>query len=385
MKIDICHIYPITSGTAGTYMDGIYNALKSSFSQMVFVNNYYPFNYGKKWFYKYSDLSSQYYFLKKHNTLRRAIRFVELIVGLIRTYVFIVNNKVKVVNYSLNSDLSIEYLFLSALKKHHIKIVITCHDVLPFGVSLEGITKSKKYAKKKKFFELADFLLIHNENSKSELNRYYGISGNKVISSPFPIMDINIFYKENSLPDKIRNFLSNSSFLVAMVGYFRSEKGLKILIDAWKIFCTTNVNAQLVIAGFFPNKEDLSIISGSNSVCVYEDFLSDSAYAELIKKSNVVVMPYLRGTNSGIPSSIASMGTCVVSSDIEMFKNSPFISECAMFESGNSESLARKLSELYQNRDNINNRIEYECQQNYKNYQALYSKILIKSYKRIVN
>lgn len=50
MNIDICHIYPITSGTAGTYMDGIYNALKSSFSQMVFVNYYYPFTYGKSGF-----------------------------------------------------------------------------------------------------------------------------------------------------------------------------------------------------------------------------------------------------------------------------------------------------------------------------------------------
>lgn len=384
MNIDICHIYPITSGTAGTYMDGIYNALKSSFSQMVFVNYYYPFTYGKKWFYKYSDLNSKYFFLKKYNTLRRAIRLAELIAGLARTYFYITNNNVKIVNYSLNSDLPIEYVFLSLLKKRRIKIVVTCHDVLPFGVPLTDIVLSKKFRKKKLFFELADYLLVHNDNSRSELNQYYGISGDKVISSPFPIMDISFFYKENSLPRDIQNFLSGGSFLVSMVGYFRSEKGLKILIDAWQRFSTTNTNAQLVIAGYFPNDEDLRLIPDSNSVCVYDGFLADSAYTELIKKSNVVVMPYLRGTNSGIPSSIVSLGTCVVSSDIEMFKNSPFISEYAMFESGNSESLARKLTELYQNKDNINSRIEEECQLNFQRYQALFTKSLINSYKLIL-
>lgn len=47
MKIDICHIYPITSGTAGTYINSIYNALKDNFSEEIFVNYYFPYLYGK--------------------------------------------------------------------------------------------------------------------------------------------------------------------------------------------------------------------------------------------------------------------------------------------------------------------------------------------------
>lgn len=51
MKYDICHVYPITSGTAGTYIDEIFKSLNDEFKQEVFVNYYYPYNYGKKYFY----------------------------------------------------------------------------------------------------------------------------------------------------------------------------------------------------------------------------------------------------------------------------------------------------------------------------------------------
>ena len=383
MYIDICHIYPITSGTAGTYMDGIYKALQGHFSQEVFVNYYYPFGYGKKWFYKYSDLSAPGIFLKRHNTLRRVIRLFEMMIGLIRTYIFIANNNVKIVNYSLNSDLQIEYLFLKRIKRRGVKVVITCHDVLPFGVSIRDISNTKRFSRKKKFFKIADSLIVHNNNSIEELDNFYGISGDKVIYSPFPIMDINIFDKENSLPHDIQNQITKEMFIVSMVGYFRAEKGLATLLEAWNIFYTADKHAKLIIAGHFPNKDDYDIIRGIAGVCVHKGFLDDYAYTELIKKSSVVVMPYLRGTNSGIPSSIVSMGSCVVSSDIEMFKNSPFISTDAMFETDNPKSLALKFNELYENKNGILKDIVEKSQNAYLKFKETFAEELVKSYELI--
>lgn len=33
MKYDICHVYPITSGTAGTYIDEIYKSLNDDLNR----------------------------------------------------------------------------------------------------------------------------------------------------------------------------------------------------------------------------------------------------------------------------------------------------------------------------------------------------------------
>ena len=373
MKYDICHVYPITSGTAGTYIDEIYKSLNEDFKQEVFVNYYYPY-----------DLSSPYIFLKKFNTLRRVIRLVELIIGLTRTLINIQRNKVKVVNYSLNSDLFIEYLFLKVLKFNSVKVIVTCHDVLPFGVSQNNIQQTKKFKTKNKFFELADYLLVHNENSVKELKDYYGISGEKVVFSPFPIMDINTFLKDNSLPVDLQNACSKGYFIVSMVGYFREEKGLKVLIDAWKKFYTNKKNTRLLLAGHFPNKTDLDLIKECQGVVLHEDFLNDNAYAELIKKSDLVVMPYIRGTNSGIPSSIVSMNTIVLTSDIEMFRNNPFVSPEAMFKSEDSKDLADKLEYFYNNKSKIFLKIKEDNRNHFLLYRNSFQNSLVDSYKKIL-
>lgn len=384
MKYDICHVYPITSGTAGTYIDEIYKSLNDEFDQEIFVNYYYPYEYGKKFFYKFSDLSSPYKFLKKFNTLRRGIRLIEMIIGLTRTLINILSNKVKVVNYSLNSDLFIEYLFLRFLKLNSIKVIVTCHDVLPFGVSKDNIQQTKKFKTKNNFFELADYLLVHNENSVKELEDYYGISGEKVVFSPFPIMDIKTFFKENSLPIDLKNACSKGYFIVSMVGYFREEKGLNILIDAWKRFYTNKKNARLLLAGHFPNKTDLDLIQECQGVILHEGFLNDNAYTELIKKSDLVVMPYIRGTNSGIPSSIVSMNTIVLTSDIEMFRNNPFVSSEAMFKSEDSKDLADKLDFFYINKRKVFFKIKEDNRNRFLLYRNSFQSSLVASYKKIL-
>ena len=385
MKIDICHVYPITSGTAGTYMDSIYKALKNDFSEEIFVNYYYPYNYGKKVFYKYSDLCADYKFLKRHNFIRRIIRFFEMLKGLYKVYRYIKQNNVSILNYSLNSDLKIEYLFLKLVKLRETKIAITCHDVLPFGVSLENIRNSYQLKNKKRFFQLADYLIVHNENSIKELQCYFGIQGNRVILSPFPVMDIKAFDKEGYLPKIINNAISNQTFIVSMIGYFRKEKGLDILIKGWQMFTPTCPNALLIISGHFPNKLEAEKIRTIPQVIVHEGLLNDNAYTELIKKSDVIVMPYIRGTNSGIPSSILSMDTIVLTSDIDMFKTNPLISEQLMFKTNNSKDLASKLMALYKCTNNDIQEIKQKNKMKLETYIHTFKKDLISSYKKMID
>ena len=217
-----------------------------------------------------------------------------------------------------------------------------------------------------------------------KLKDYYGISGEKVVFSPFPIMDINTFLKNNSLPIDLQNACSKGYFVVSMVGYFREEKGLKVLIDAWKRFYTNKRNARLLLAGHFPNKTDLDLIKECQGVVLHKGFLNDNAYSELIKKSDLVVMPYIRGTNSGIPSSIVSLNTIVLTSDIEMFRNNPFVSPETMFKSEDSKDLADKLGYFYNNKSKIFLKIKEDNRNHFLLYRNSFQNSLIDSYKKIL-
>lgn len=343
-KIDILHIYAGTSGAAGLYLHEIYLALKNRFEQEVIVSFNYPFSYGKKWFYKNTDLSKLTFNILQNVKIRYMLRFVELIVTLLKTYRLIRKRNVKVVNYSLTTDLLIELLFLRSIKNLRNRIlIITCHDVLPFG-SEEEKALLKKIEKKKKFFNLANYLLVHNKNSKDDLQKYFNISDNRIVMVPFPVMDLNKLNLDENRSDLK---LDNVNFRVGMFGHFRQEKGLDLLIDAWNEIYDSTKDMQLIIAGNIPYNlnYDFNKIENKSSL-VIKHYIDDSLLCQLIRKCDVVVMPYFRGTNSGIPSTIISNKSLVVASDIPMFLNNELINETFLFKSGDSYELANKLKML---------------------------------------
>lgn len=341
-KIDILHIYAGTSGSAGLYINEVYTSLSENFSQELIVNYYYSFPEGKKVFYKFSELSAPYKF--KWNKTRLFIRFLELCVALTYSVNYLIVNKVKLLNYNLTSDLFVEYCFLRLIKLiTKTKILITCHDVIPFGISSIELFE-KKQKKKKRFFLLADYLIVHNENSKTDLKKYYKIEAN-ILEHPFPLMDLKKLFKE--IPDPGSLTIKNH-FLVGMFGHFRKEKGLDLLLQAWKSFYEESKNVELLLAGNFPPKylktiEELKI----KGVKIIPRFIDDKSYYNYIASCDLVVLPYTRGTNTGIPSSIISLNTLVLTSDIPMFKNNKLLCSKQLFEANNPIDLEKKLDFFY--------------------------------------
>lgn len=340
--IDICHIYAGTSGAAGTYLHSIYTALEDSFEQEIFVNKYYPFNYGRKIFYKYSDLSASYK-VSRFSLLRKIVRYIELLFALLRIYCYSLRNIICVVNYSLTSDLYIEYVFLKLLRTRGIKVIITCHDVIPFGEDYSG----KKRETKRKFFLLADFLMVHNDNSINELINIYSIDPQKIYKHPFPVMDVSLFCDKNN-KETLQLFQGNNSFKVAMLGHFRKEKGLQVLLQAWKVFYNETKDAHLFLIGNFPDESDVKFIPTDRNISYINKYVNDEMFASVIYYSDLIVLPYTRGTNSGIPSSIISLGKTFITSDIDMFKNNELVPDELMFHANDYLSLANLIQRIYE-------------------------------------
>lgn len=333
----IYHIYWGTSGNSGLYLEEIYQVLKASGSeQRVFVNYYYPFDYGDKVFFKYGDVANS----KFGGITRKVIQLLEILWGYTRILICAARQKPKLINYShVGHSYVFIYLFLKLLKKvSGARLMITCHDVCPHGL-VAGEMKNRD-----KIFRTGDYLLVHNDNSIKELKELFGIDESKIVKHLFPIMDLSKLTQDETPTFKDTDFL--------FIGHLRKDKGAEFLLEAWKDFHAINKEATLKVCGRkLPDSDFDEKELAKYNIEFHLRFIDDDEYFRYVKSARYVILPYLQGTNSGIISTVLSLGTSVVTSDIPMFRENPLVPENNMFASENKESLVAKLQELWENQE----------------------------------
>lgn len=350
-KKDVVHIYHGTQGAAGLYLHEIYSALSTAdIKQEAFLSYYFTFNYGKKVFFKYTDLASG---LRK-SRFRIYLRAIELLIGLTKTYVYILFNRPKIVNYSLITSFTIDYIFLKVIKiTTNSKIAITCHDVIPFGENKESVKNQTK--QRLKILDCADFLIVHNQNSIVDLNLTFNIKSDKVYYHPFPLMDLNKINVKKGVT-------TNKEYDFSFIGHLRNNKGVDVLLKAWKLFHVRFPEATLLIAGNLPDGSNLELHGLEQfNVTVKIGFLTNEDYYDYLNKTRNVVLPYRFGTNSGVLYNLITMEVNIIFSDLLMFTSSPLLNISGKFLTEDVDSLVLKLEEFYLKKDIIleNNSVEY--------------------------
>jgi len=340
MKTRIYHIYWGTAGNAGLYLDEIYQVLSmAGYKQRVFVSYYYPFRYGDRIFFKRTEMEHSHY----KGKMRKIVMGLELLLGLSKVLVCSLIDKPDVINYSYAGwGNGLIYWFLKLIRKcNRGTLIITCHDVVP------SVRNKAKYEKelsiKQKIYNLADYFIVHNANSIDDIKRVFGINLEKVLLHPFPLMDLSKLDSQGKTNDSKYDFL--------FIGHLRREKGIELLFEAWPLFHKMCPEASLCIAGNatlyedFINKRRTECVE--NNIILNLGFIKDKDYIEIIKSSNCVVFPYTAGTNSGVISTVISLGRNVITSDIGMFVNNPLVHRDSIFETGNINSFVEKLKEFY--------------------------------------
>lgn len=337
----IYHIYWGTSGNSGLYLDEIYQCLKKNgYSQKIFVSYYYPFDYGEKIFFRQSDIAH----CKIKGILRRCLQLYEIILAFIKILVSAKKDKPIIINYSLISgSYSFVLYFLKLLKKiSHCKLMITCHDVCPWG---EHGKHSSEMKNRQNIFNLADYLLVHNERSVSDLQCVFHIEKKKIFKHLFPLMDLSKLQPLKKT-DKRCDFL--------FIGHLRKDKGIDFLVETWRKFHQIKDDATLWICGR-PQGQcyDVEELKHYNIECRL-GYISEDNYCRYIQSARYVVFPYLKGTNSGVISTVLSLGVNVLASDIPMFRENALVTNDNMFISGSKESLINLLSEKFEHKEEIN-------------------------------
>lgn len=337
--MDIFHIYCNTAGNSGLYMQEIYEALKCRYSQIIFVNYYYPFTDKdiKRIFFKFTEIDENNKFNKYFNAFfRKVIRITELVIGYTKTLIFINKYKPRIINLSLtNMPFTIEYLWLIRRVSPNSKIIITCHDVLPY--------KSTSYINYDKIYNTSDYLLVHNKTSKEILLNSFNQDENKVLKHEFPLMDLSKI-KSN---ENVVNYTDKNIKKFLFIGYMREEKGVDVLIKAWEQIGDRN-DCKLTIAGFKPQdvKLDFSKIDSFKNVELVIKKLSDKEYINIVQDTDYVIFPYKQVGNSGVLSTIVSLNKIPIVSNLEVFIKNRFTEKEYTFKSENTNDLTELLRQI---------------------------------------
>jgi glycosyltransferase involved in cell wall biosynthesis len=194
-----------------------------------------------------------------------------------------------------------------------------------------------------------------------------------VYKSALPIYDCYIL-DENPDLNKIKNELGfiKGDIILLFFGYVRKYKGLNILIDAMKEVTAFNKNVNLLIVGEFYDSSEkyysqIRNLNLSENIKVVEKFVPNEDVGKYYSIADLVVLPYLEGTQSGVLNIAYGFRKPVIVTDVGGLAEDVIENETGyIVESGNPDVLVDGIMKYLKNRTNIDfrNNIEKKLSEN---------------------
>ncbi|MBS1517100.1 MAG: glycosyltransferase [Bacteroidetes bacterium] len=185
-------------------------------------------------------------------------------------------------------------------KKTNAKILFICDNVIPHE------KRPGDNFLIKLIFKVGDFFIIHSKSVEEDLKKF--IKGKPYKYTPHPIY--NIFGEPVSKGDSLAaiekdfNIELKGKKVILFFGYVRKYKGLKYLIDAMPEILRS-VDVTLLIVGEFYEDENITRDQIKNlelekNIHVVSDYIPNEKVRYFFCASDVVVLPYIDATQSGI-------------------------------------------------------------------------------------
>jgi glycosyltransferase involved in cell wall biosynthesis len=207
-------------------------------------------------------------------------------------------------------------------------LVITAHDVLPREP--RGGRK-RQHAAQRKLYERADAVVVHSEHGRERLAAM-GIEAHVIAHGAFDHLD--------DLPPVLpAEFEDSGDPVIALVGLLRPYKGLDLLYEAWGDGID---DAQLWIAGM----PRMDLPPAPHGVQVVPRFLSDSELAGVLRRADLVVLPYREIDQSGVLFAALGLGRPLLLSDVGGFPEIAKLGVAETFSAGDPVALRFAIEQL---------------------------------------
>lgn len=164
-------------------------------------------------------------------------------------------------------------------------------------------------------FGVTDYFLVMSETVKRDLLSIKPDA--KVALSPHPLYEV---FGEPKDKETARKSLGVSGPVLLFFGFVRAYKGLKVLLDAMPEVLG-KMDATLVVAGEFYEDKDAYIkkideLGIAEKVVVLDRFIANESVGDYFSAADLLVLPYLSATQSGITQIAFVFGLPVVATDV---------------------------------------------------------------------
>lgn len=231
------------------------------------------------------------------------------------------------------------------------KVVAICHD----PIAHSGTNFYTQYLFKR-HYRKADDVFTLTKSFRNVVHQQYGTPYDHIYYIPHGRMQMyNTFSK-----DMYRSLkFSPNKYTFLFFGFIEDYKGLNVLAAAYKIVRYTRNDVRLIVAGngdfdpyknAFENLEDVTIVNR---------YIDDDEVGALFAGPNeIVILPYLDATQSGVIPIAFEFLTPVIASDTGGLKEQLDDGKLGLlFKCGDENDLAKRMIQIVENQD------EYKTQQ----------------------
>lgn len=188
--------------------------------------------------------------------------------------------------------------------KGKVRIINTIHDVIPHDEKQNAMARFWGHLIHKYNIKIADDIILLSDFCTNILKRNY--CKDKICVIPHANFS---FYKNKSTQNTSLNFR------IGIIGRIEPYKGVELLIDAFRLVNHTNV--KLTIAGSgdidLPQRK---YIEEDERITRINKWLEDDEIEQIIQSFDMLVLPYLNASQSGIIPLAFALGKPVIVTDV---------------------------------------------------------------------
>jgi glycosyltransferase involved in cell wall biosynthesis len=155
----------------------------------------------------------------------------------------------------------------------------------------------------------ADAIVVHSEQAKTVVARH-------APTVPVSVVPVDLNLSASVMPQQeARQQLGLGKGPIALLlGFLRPYKGLSLLALAWPAVARANPEARLMLVGEPYPSDELNRLSALERVELRSGFIPDEEIDVWAAAADVLVMPYDRGSHSGVLHRAVAVGTGVLAS-----------------------------------------------------------------------
>ncbi|HHT9147191.1 MAG TPA: glycosyltransferase family 4 protein [Candidatus Wunengus sp. YC61] len=270
---------------------------------------------------KYCDVffrySNKIKILVKHDKVRQIIRALEYPFNLITLIRYIFKGKANIIHFIWLINPTIDYFIIRLLRQKGFPIVYTAHNALPHEASTHNVNQYKR------IYNVVDHIICLTQSVKDELVNKLHVRKEKISIIAHGDYDFILNQDKSNQVFHADIFeKKNSNFTVTYFGQIRPYKGLEYFIKAIPYVIKKHPACKFMIAGKDSggNKEYyLKMICemnlDSHVSCDFR-YIPLSNLITYLKRTDIVILPYLAASQSGNIPMLSKMGIPVIATRV---------------------------------------------------------------------